>query len=269
MPSKTSNMPGSSANRTLVLTYHAVWATREEWRLQASADRWYSLIAEEFEAQLTYLKDQGSTTPLLRQFLHEPSAKKSVILTFDDGHESNFRVVFPLLQRFGFRAEFFVTAMNVDKPGYMTWQQLRELVAAGMSVQSHGMHHMPLTGMDGKALKEELQGSKARIEKGIGSPVNYFSVPGGFADSRIYNAVLEAGYEALCNSEPGIAAGGRILPRVAIMHSTAQPAFEALVQRKRWPLLRMTAQREFGKAAKAILGVERYEKMKSRGMAKR
>ncbi len=35
--------------------------------------------------------------------------KKSVIVTFDDGHESDYTLALPLLRKFNFKATFFIT----------------------------------------------------------------------------------------------------------------------------------------------------------------
>jgi peptidoglycan/xylan/chitin deacetylase (PgdA/CDA1 family) len=262
----TDRAPESSetvhGSRTLVLTYHAVFATDERRAKQPAADRWYSLTAKQFEAQMEYLSRQGYTASLLQEFLAGQSPARSVVLTFDDGHESNLTVALPILQQFGFRADFFVTVANIGRPGFMNWRQLGLLLDAGMSVQSHGLHHRDLTGIREDMLADELRTAKDRLECNLARPVKYFAIPGGFADRGVYLAAREAGYEAICNSEPGLARTGEVIARVGVMHSTSQTAFQGLVQRRFFRLLQRRAQRKFGKIGKTLLGVRRYEALK-------
>ena len=211
---------------------------------------------------MEHLAQNGYRTSLLREFLDGESSTKSVVLTFDDGHESNFRVVFPILKQFGLRAEFFITVANVGLPGFMTWEELKLLQEAGMSVQSHGLHHQPLTELDLDVLRDELRVSKKLLEQHLGSAVNYFAIPGGFVDERVYAEILNAGYHAICNSEPGLASNGEVLARVPVMHSTSLAAFSDLADRKLTSLRRMSAQRRLAKAAKSLLGLRRYEALK-------
>lgn len=249
-----------------MLTYHAVHATEEQWAKQDSADRWYAITAKQFEAQMKHVVEGGYGSTLLEEFLSGRAPLNPVVLTFDDGHCSNFEVVCPVLKRLKLRAEFFVTVSRVGHPGYMSWGQLAELRDAGMSVQSHGLHHKPLTNLGDAELREELQASREMIEEKLRVPVRVLSAPGGFVDKRVYKAALASGYRAVCNSEPGLARVGEIIPRVAIMHSTSQAAFEALLQAKRLELMKSLVKRGFARAAKAVLGVERYEAVKKLGL---
>lgn len=249
-----------------VLTYHAVFPSYDQWMKCPPAEAWYALTVAQFEAQMHFLSAEGFTSALLSEFLDGKTPQKSVVLTFDDGHESNFSTVFPILMKFGFRAEFFVTVSSVGQPGFMSWENLKHLSAAGMSIQSHGLHHRSLADLSDNELSTELQSSKNQLERYLGTEVKYLAVPGGFTNKRVYREALTAGYTAVCNSEPRLARGEEIVARIAIPHSTSQRTFESLVQRDFWPVLRMKAQREFGKAGKALLGVQRYEILKRRGL---
>jgi peptidoglycan/xylan/chitin deacetylase (PgdA/CDA1 family) len=242
--------------------YHAVHPSIEMWETQKPAGRWYAVVASQFEAQMDYLAREGYSTVLLQEFLSGQAPERSVVLTFDDGHKTNHSVVVPILRRYGFRAEFFANVSFVGQSNFMTWEQLRSLADVGMSVQSHGIKHNPMTRYSRDELIHELCGSREAIETHVGSKVKYFAAPGGFVDKRVCDEALAAGYEAVCNSEPGLAQMGTVIKRVAVMHSTSQRQFETLVQRKPGPLFRMRAQRELAKTAKALFGIERYEAWK-------
>ena len=263
IPSAMTTGPATQIKqKMLVLTYHAVFADEKDWAAQPASDRWYSLKQDQFRVQMEHLVQNGYRTLLLHEFLEGEFPEKSLVLTFDDGHDSNFHVVLPILKQFGLRAEFFITVANVGLPGFMTWEELKLLQEAGMSVQSHGLHHQPLTGLDVDMLRDDLRVSKKLLEQYLGSPVNYFAIPGGFADERVYLEILNAGYRAICNSEPGLASKGKVIARVPVMHSTSLATFSDLADRKLASLGRMSAQRRLAKAAKSLLGLRRYEALK-------
>lgn len=265
IPKTKSKTAAGSASPILVLMYHAVHATTARWEEQAPADRWYGVTGDQFAEQVACLAKKRETL-LLQEFLAGRAAKSSVVVTFDDGHESNFSVAFPILRRFNLRAEFFVTVSRIGQPGYMTWEQLASMRGAGMSIQSHGFDHRPMTGLSDAELAEDLKSSREILGQELGQEVRYLAAPGGFVDKRVYSAALAAGYEAVCNSEPGLARPGKIIPRVAIMHSTSRADFQRLLEAKRLTILKSSLRRAAAKAAKAVIGVERYEAMKQLGL---
>lgn len=264
-PKTKSKATAGSASQILVLMYHAVHAATDTWEQQAPTDRWYAVTGGQFAEQMACLANRHETV-LLEEFLAGQAAKSSVVVTFDDGHESNFSVAFPTLRRFNLRAEFFVTVSRVGQPGYVTWEQLAAMRDAGMSIQSHGFAHRPMSGLSDAELADDLKSSREILGQKLGQEVRYLAVPGGFVDKRVYSAAFAAGYEAVCNSEPGLARPGKIIPRVAIMHSTSLAAFQKLLEAKRFSIMKSSLRRAAAKAAKAVIGVERYEAMKKLGL---
>ena len=58
--------------------------------------------------------------------------EKLVVLTFDDGNVSDLTTVAPILTEHGFGATFYITSGWVGRTGRMTWEQVKELAAAGL-----------------------------------------------------------------------------------------------------------------------------------------
>ncbi|MDX1649909.1 MAG: polysaccharide deacetylase family protein [Myxococcota bacterium] len=95
------------------------------------------------------------------------------------------------LDRAGLRATFFVVAR--DLPARR--QAVRELARAGHEVASHSIHHPAgFAELAPRALREELEGSRARLEDAVGAPVRGFRAPGFALTRRVAAAVREAGY---------------------------------------------------------------------------
>lgn len=58
------------------------------------------VTTEKLEGDLCWLKENGYHTILPRELTAgEPLPEKPVLLTFDDGYVSNYRLLFPLLQK--------------------------------------------------------------------------------------------------------------------------------------------------------------------------
>jgi peptidoglycan/xylan/chitin deacetylase (PgdA/CDA1 family) len=101
-------------------------------------------------------------------------------VTFDDGHVSNLEFAAPILYARGLTARFFITVgWTGTKPGYMGWNELRELQAAGQAIGAHGWSHKLLTHCTEQELRVELNDTRAALEDKLGSPITTMSLPGG------------------------------------------------------------------------------------------
>lgn len=125
------------------------------------------------------------------------------LLTFDDGNASDYAVVLPMLVERKLRATFFVTTDNVDRPGYTSAAELREMVSKGMEVGSHGLTHQYLVGRTRSDAIQEIRVSKERLEQAIGVEVTSFAPVGGHYHKWMLTAAAEAGYRVFAIMAPG------------------------------------------------------------------
>jgi peptidoglycan/xylan/chitin deacetylase (PgdA/CDA1 family) len=169
-----------------VLAYHEIVPSTSRYL--------YGVSAAQFEEHTMQLASSAAS---------KLSATPAVEITFDDGHRSNFEVALPLLDRAGLRATFFVLAGSLGSSDqFMTWEHVRQLTAAGHSVQSHGWSHRLLTQCDERELADELVRSRTTLEDGLGVAVTSISAPGGRWDDRVATACARAGYTHLFHSNP-------------------------------------------------------------------
>jgi peptidoglycan/xylan/chitin deacetylase (PgdA/CDA1 family) len=176
-----------------IWTYHEI--------LPAGSQYLYGVTQAQFREHLSLL---ASAPP------QSSPGKQSPLITFDDGHRSNFEQAFPLLEQFGLKATFFLVAGcvgNIDK--YLSWEQARQMVAAGHRVESHGWSHRLLTQCSASDLEQEVARSKHELEDRLGVGVLAISAPGGRWDERVVEACARAGYKYLYHSNPWIPAGSR------------------------------------------------------------
>ena len=106
---------------------------------------------QQLRQQMKYIKDNGYTTITLNQLYkfiaeNKPIPEKSVVLTFDDGYVDNYLYAYPILKEFNLKATVFAISKTIDKrKNYMTSNQLKELQANGIDIESHTLDHEEFT----------------------------------------------------------------------------------------------------------------------------
>src|SRR3989338_549745 len=185
----------------IVLMYHGIVTpqTPVPRERETGADL-YDVTAENFRAQMEWLKENLYRTVTIRKNLDAFSTKE-MLLTFDDGEMNNCTAAMPLLKEFGFISHFFLIAKRIGKDGYMGWEQIRQLNAEGMVVGSHGFSHEILTNLLDTQIREELSASKKHLERNMGIPVESISIPRGFCNEKIIRMARETGYRHIFMSE--------------------------------------------------------------------
>ncbi|WP_373766245.1 poly-beta-1,6-N-acetyl-D-glucosamine N-deacetylase PgaB [Glaesserella sp.] len=105
-----------------------------------------------------WLKHNGYTPVSWQQILDaknggQPLPDKAVLLTFDDGYESFYTVIYPLLKAYNYPAVYAIVTdwintpankkisygkLKLDRRAFVTWQQLREMQNSGLiEIASH------------------------------------------------------------------------------------------------------------------------------------
>jgi hypothetical protein len=172
--------------RHAVLAYHELFPYPQDYR--------YALTCQRFEDHLrllTQLAEQRSST------------KPPLVISFDDGHISNYVQALPLLEKHSAKAIFFVIAGRIgERKDFMNWTHLRELVSCGHRVESHGWSHRILTGCPDSDLRDELIRSRETLEGRLAIPVRALSAPHGRWNGRVLKACADAGYGRLYSSDP-------------------------------------------------------------------
>jgi peptidoglycan/xylan/chitin deacetylase (PgdA/CDA1 family) len=234
-----------------VLMYHGIRSQANE---EEPRDK-YCLDEDRFVSQLD--RCSRAALPLVslkHNWRNSQDGANAVVATFDDGSASDFEVAFPRLLERGYRADFFVNSSTVGKFGYVSWEQLKEMDRAGMSIQSHGSEHVPLTLLRGQALREQLLSGRTEIEDRLGSEVKFLSVPFGFMNSRVLDAALEVGFNAVCDSVSWPARmGNQVIHRIAIERSTSEKDFESFLFRSAMPFIGRNLRRTMLHIPKQIL----------------
>lgn len=192
-------MPRAEAIRVPILVYHSI---RPYYLVEPRYIKEFDIEPDIFEKQLQYLRDDGYTVipfdTLIYYFLNDaPLPSKPIVFTFDDGWENQYTYAFPLLKKYNDTATFFIYTNAIGHKHFLTWQQVKDLKAAGMTIGSHTKSHPYLIKIITKQkLMEEIADSKKIIEEHLGDKIDFFAYPFGHYNNQIINVVKEAGYQA-------------------------------------------------------------------------
>lgn len=249
-----------------VLMYHAIESFVAPAVAKDAGEYCYVLKLERFREQLEYLHTEGFSTFLIEELLDMKAwPEKSVILTFDDGHESNFTLALPMLQQFGFKAVFFITTDWIDTPHYMTTEQIKSLHNAGMGIGSHGLSHKFLDDMNDNEIMRELHDSMEKLAQVTGGNILSFSAPGGRSRHSVAAIAEGIGYRFLYTSQPGILNPESSLlsiPRIAVRTDTDIKTFKRMVCGDVDYMVKLSRRNSFLSFAKKILGNKGYEQIR-------
>ncbi len=243
----------------IVYMFHAIGdVCEDDW-----ADPHYSYSEEKFERFI-----KASQPVFSLKEIRCSSTKKATVITFDDGHISNYKAAKLMHDNgYGF-ADFFINPDKVGQPFYMNWEQIVELSEMGMSVQSHGLDHSYFTDCDGQELKRQLKQSKLIIEKHTHQPVSILAPPGGRYDLRTSKLAIGLGYQCIANSHPGKVRNTSqyLIPRLAVLKGYS---VSTLTSAQNWfsPLIvKLKIKYALLKIIKLVLGNQSYDHIRGRLM---
>lgn len=195
---------------------------------------------EQFEAQIRALSEAGYTgvsfDELQAYVLRgEPLPEKPVVITFDDGYESNYTLAYPILQKYNMKATIFAIGVSFGKDHYKDTDyaitphfgaaEAAEMAASGLiSIQSHtyDMHQWPPYETDSavrenilqlpgeseeayvQALTEDFTRSRALLEDAAGQPVDVLAYPAGQYSTLAQVTLQSLGVHVTLSTNPGI-----------------------------------------------------------------
>ena len=67
--------------------------------------------------------------------------KGGLVFTFDDGTVDQYEIAAPVLEKYGMRAIFNIIPSRIGNPGFMTWDQVADLVKRGHELGNHTWSH--------------------------------------------------------------------------------------------------------------------------------
>ncbi|MFN4281841.1 MAG: polysaccharide deacetylase family protein [Alphaproteobacteria bacterium] len=186
-----------------------------------------SIRLDQFDGHLQELRDGGYNVLPLADIVKamqagETLADRTVGISIDDAYASLYAHAWPRLRAANFPFTIFVATDTIDRkaPGFMSWEQLRELAESGLvdiGSQTGSHPHMPLN--DAAKNADELARSAARIRAEIGKAPTLFAYPYGEMSLAVKEQVRRAGYAAAFGQHSGVVHAGEdvyYLPRFSL-----------------------------------------------------
>jgi len=244
---------------SIVLMYHGIYRDAEDLQRISVEDQPYAISAETFRQQLDMLS--AHDCGLMPE---DGSSPPQIVLSFDDGHASNFDLAFPLLQEFNVKAYFFVTTDFIDhREHFCRWQDLCTMSDAGMVIGSHGKTHRFFEDMEKGEAVNEFNHSAERLQTELGKPATSISFPGGRYSVENLRQARHSGYEQIFGSRFGTIGSGEwlngdALKRIPVRSSTSHEDFLKIISEDR--LLYISEHIKFvtKNSIKKLIGNERY-----------
>ncbi|HEX4114917.1 MAG TPA: polysaccharide deacetylase family protein [Solirubrobacteraceae bacterium] len=186
---------------------------------------------EEFSAQMHALAGAGFHAVTMDQMRANWTrgtplpAGKPIVLSFDNGYQSQYTQALPVLRRLG-----WVGVENMQLTGLPPSQgglsdaQIHGLVAAGWELDTQGISHADLITLGPAALHEQVAVARARVQRLYHVPVNWFCYPSGHYNAIVVAAVKAAGYVGSTTVVPGWASPSDDpyrLPRLRVLGGTS------------------------------------------------
>jgi peptidoglycan/xylan/chitin deacetylase (PgdA/CDA1 family) len=200
--------PPDLASRRVVLCYHSV----------DPRPSYLGLTPALFDEHLAWLEEHCQVVSL-DELVAGPRRKGGpyVAITFDDGYADNHTHALPLLRARGMTATFFVAVGFLERDEDvmahlaevwqtppeqlrpLSWEQVAEMRAAGMSIGSHTWSHRNLAHLSIDAAEADLRRSREVLERRVGEPVRAIAYPWGklgrHVNDETFTAARRAGFE--------------------------------------------------------------------------
>jgi len=153
---------------------------------------------------------------------------KPIVLTFDNGYQSQYTQALPVLQRLGWPAVENIQLSGLPpSQGGLLQRQIKGLVSAGWELDTQGFSHADLVTLDPSELHYQVAVARETIRRRYRVPVNWFCYPSGHYDSAVIAEVKAAGYTGSTTVVPGWAepdGDPYRLPRLRVLGGTSPEA---------------------------------------------
>ena len=250
-------------NGAVVLMYHRLGSGRLPGR-EAGEDS-YAVGVDTFVAHLDILRECHCAVLPPEGLGQGRVPERSVCLTFDDGNATDYSEALPVLSRRGLQAAFFITPVWVGTPGYLDWPEIKELLAAGMTVGTHGLDHSRLLDLGPAELRAHLGEARRLMQARLGQAPTWLSLPGGAGGQREVEAAREVGFERILGSVPALCFPDtpEPIPRFAVRRGESLSYFRALAEHRPGIRLRQWLRHQTLQSLRLLLGRQAHARLRS------
>ena len=180
-----------------ILCYHRI---RNILPTDGANMKTYSVTPTAFSEQMKLLSDNGYHSILpdqLYDYLAFGKAlpSKPVMITFDDTREEHYTIGATEMNKYSFKGVFFIMTVAINRPGYMTKTQIKDLSDSGNVIGAHTWDHHMVTKYKDTDWDIQLAKPKTKLEAMTGKPVLNFAYPDGVWNPAAIPELKAKGYK--------------------------------------------------------------------------
>lgn len=207
-----------------------------------------NMTPQKFEAEMQWLKDNGFSFITLNDAVDYLQGRratlppKPVVLTADDGWQSVYTYMFPIVRKLNIPVTLFIYPGTISEGKHaLTWDELKQLKQTGLfEIQGHtythpnfkiAKRHLSPAAYD-KFVKNELVNSKKVLEDKLGVKISYLAWPFGIYNNYLEQQAKDAGY-VMAFTIGGLGANRSFAPmeqpRFMIIDAESMKTFQELI----------------------------------------
>ncbi len=164
---------------------------------------------EKFTEQLNFLKENNFNTITFKDYYEyrvngKELPENPIIITFDDGYYSNYKIAYPLLKSMGMKGTIFTVTYSSYIPktfvfNHFTWAEAKEMAQSGViDIESHSANHIVHTNLSYDEYLYQARKSYFDIYKNTGIKPFCYAYPTGALTELSQKICEEAGYKIQC-----------------------------------------------------------------------
>lgn len=162
-----------------------------------------NVSVKQFEANIAELSGDRYTVMSLPAILDAFASgrtveNRTVAISIDGAYRSVYDTAWPKLKAAGLPFTLFVITDPVDQglPAYMSWDEIRELHRAGVTIGIQTASFMRVTQVSPEAFRADIERSIKSYEAALGEKPKLFAWPNGEMSRAAGRILAEAGIEA-------------------------------------------------------------------------
>jgi peptidoglycan/xylan/chitin deacetylase (PgdA/CDA1 family) len=170
-----------------------------------------------FTEQLEYLRERNISAVSTREVSERISRGEDLpdhaaMITVDDAYLSFYQAGMPVVRKFAIPVSLFVNTDAVGTPGYMSWDQIRELVAEGVEIGNHTANHAYLVEKVAgetdaqwrQRIYDDILKAQHAFERELGFAPNIFADTYGEYSAEIIDIVKDIGFIVAYAQQSGV-----------------------------------------------------------------
>ncbi len=181
-----------------ILCYHQIrnWSPSDSKRAKD-----YIVPVQNFIEQMKLLAVNGYHTILPDQLYNyllkgTPLPSRPIMISFDDSRAEQYTIADAEMKKYGFKGVFFIMTVSLNRPGYMTKEQVKQLADEGNIIGSHTWDHSNVKNYAVEDWVKQVDKPSQQLEKITGRPVKYFAYPFGLWNKNAIEQLKQRGFKA-------------------------------------------------------------------------